>query len=1114
MSYEKDKQDNTPKTSVFQNHYGEGQNIGTQNVYQSISAASLQSTVEAIFSHLNSKSADKAADIHGSISETGNLDVEAKKLFSALEIRIGISLDHNDEKALDKINSILGSAKDELVLDVANHVKLLLLNKSSITTEAIKGIISKDYSGKYSWIAYWELFAEIDEIKDCFNQEKSDLTELELCSLIRGAIRLNNPYATEIANHLILLSNSFNTRVLHLLARVVSLNDQIQSKHIWLATYSEYMSVRKFSDDLIELINECRGSDNRLLIVANSLTINYAFGDLQELSQTAHKYVANIEQVDSEYGKRLRFVYDDPIDALETLPKLARASRDKKYKSSLIEDIVARNSISLDDSMALAIHGTTSSIQAWLKSGGTVDAESSMESDYAILELKTISATSDQSNDSLEKEHEKFCNDYSAKLSELSVPSLRKHCERLSELGLLGAIINLLKPLVATSDSWASPIVELYASALLNNNQYQTLHELLSGINRDIWSDSLWEIESGLHFSNQKYDKSIAALEEAIKLDANNLRYWFNLTISMRANESDDESIKKTLNKIPAECFDKSSGYGYKILSEKARVGEWKFVQKILLKWFVSSPEREAKELTDFYFQTIIDDKTSSEPELESSIGNCICGVEFLEDGKLKTKIIVRDASENSRLILENSRLGELLSKMEVGDSEEIAMRDITLKSKLPPLIAAFRVASEIRNELRIEGDNFFYSFELPEEPDEMVAALERKVRTGQATEEFYSKPDIPLYIKGYHYNRVDPIRSAFFHLTNPKSLKHEMPNTGMENCEELILDLFSIAYLSLSGLVDSLLEKGKKIFITVETKDVIEDWLKKISQDNWGQLASIPGRGLLLQSSEEFRANTSDQRKDLERVIRHAEIVGPSITDYSNDVRRVGEMLDWTILSTMKAAISSQKPWLCIDAFLVAIADSLSFDYVNVNSLVFALTDQKPIQNKMRGICLNVSANMPFPISYKDIFELSQRDDHDSLYCLSVLIGRIHASMPDMGDPVAYLRLILSRVLSNTYFNQNVLVFGQVEMPPSFRWIEQIFYACCNKIVNVSRAGGSAEERLAALLADLLWVFKEVENLTKYICYLASKYISGHFMSFDEVNRCIKKRFEVLGAK
>ncbi len=1097
-----------------QYHSGDGDNIvGNKVINQAISPKALQEPIQRTLTNLRYRQSGQAKDQLNTLKATSNLDADAIGILNIIQLLTELAEDNPPADGYQQLNSYLTATDDQLCRDIAISAQLRLDARNDNHSDARNRYNSEDALGIYTNEAFYEFIAELDEIEGVFSDRKLQLTEVELCGLVRGALRLEaSDYALSIGEHLHSISPNFNSKTLIVLSKAKSFYSVNNQKYYWRITANSRRELLCLCDDVISLLNECNGKDPRVISLSTSL-LHFVVGEYRPLADTCWNYIAEIEAQMPEAAAQIRHMYEGRAGNLEGISyKIAKAQEDSSFRKEIITEITKSTDISAEDSTLLSHIANKSSIQKWIDSGGTISSTDQFERDYSVLELRTLACDDNPITvEELRVLADKFIDDHRTKLVDLNPLRLVDLAAKLIDTGVSTAACELLKPHVPPSDIWASPVVRCYLNALLDSQQMMTLNSTLAEIDQNDWDGYIWQIKARQLDCQHKYGEAIDAIEEALKKAPLSHYNWYLLIYLHRRHESNKDMIVQTLNRIPNDIFFQPSDLGYRLLTETAVTGNFAKAESYLIDWFINNPDYCAIPFTNFYLSETIggDDNANPAP----AVGDCLGGVRYASDGKVTIKLLVTgEVAPHHSLLRVSSPLGQLLSEMVVGDIKQHGMLEIELIERLPPYIAVFNIASTLRQAIN-DGSDCFHSFELPKDPSEMFKSLERKlVSSGRGRNAINAQPNIPLFMKGFRHNSQDPVQSALYHLTVKESVKQPLPAFGEENPERIILDVYSASYLALTGLAHNLKDSQTKPVITIETKHYIEQWLHDVNREDYLSIGAHPDGGLWRNTAEDIRQQTADIQEAFNLILAESENVHPNLVDIPPDVLRVEDVVDLSVLSSLKLSITNDIPWLCIDLTFAQLSQVSGYKMVNTSQFFILLGRNLPTEQKQNGIYLHVSAELPYPLTFEDMIQLSKSKDERSLYFLAELLKMYPTAFSKTNAAIQFLHQVLVSVLVNAYFDGEILNGLRVFNPRNNGYAERVFNVCSNISMQCDD-DLEAEYKLAMLLASLIHTFREVQSMNKLIRHMASIFIAGHFMSFDAVNRHIEELIKKLSS-
>jgi hypothetical protein len=124
-------------------------------------------------------------------------------------------------------------------------------------------------------------------------------------------------------------------------------------------------------------------------------------------------------------------------------------------------------------------------------------------------------------------------------------------------------------------------------------------------------------------------------------------------------------------------------------------------------------------------------------------------------------------------------------------------------------------------------------------------------------------------------------------------------------------------------------------------------------------------------------------------------------------------DCLDFSVYSTLRLTLSMNIPWLCIDMTMARIADGMGCPVVK-NGL-FSLTEASRLsafEDRKYGLFRHALEKLPFPVTLRDLFELSRDDDANSIEVLAKLIRQYPNAFQNAEQATHCLQLLLGKVL------------------------------------------------------------------------------------------------------
>lgn len=1099
---------------VYQNAAGDGDNVGRDKyvtIYQKLAPEALRKPIELILSSIRERKQD-IAKVQLEIIKSTDLDTNSKAILDMVSIQLNLLEDDEKLKAQSSLLSIFKTSTDSNFRDLCLAILIQLDAKNKRIEDARDRYLRESAPLSYSQEAFYEFVATAEELEKAYQENRLDLDESVLNGLVRGALRTQCiELSLNVANRLNNIFPSNNTKILLLFATACDLDRKLSNKHFWTITATLKTEILNLIDEIVFLINELKGTDSRLFHIAAPYWYNLQ-GEHKELNDICSKYVDEIEKIRPEIGSIIRQVnFQDSSSMKDFDSKCVKASRDKNYRIQLLDEIFSKKEISNDDFVIISRFSDFKNLTTWVDSGGKIIGEKDIVTDFNRLKLLILTFPnrkySDKQNniEAIKLKAGKFFEKHKERLPFLHPVPLFEITDVLILHPALSVIAcDLIKPLLSSSDLWASPIVESYLNALLVSRQMATLASVISSINKTEWNSFVWRIQARLFEQQSDYLSAVNAIKEALKLERNLLDAWHFLSYLHRKMAKTDRELELVLKDIPEEILIEKSGMALDLIIEMAKTGDFARAEKTIISWFVKNPIACAIEITNFFFNLLLNN-VDVIPTSEK-VGDCIVGVRFKKDGDVLTKLLVDSIKSDNHYLLDiHSKLGNELSQMQVGETKQYGPNDLMLLERLPPYIAALQISLELRH-TQNDGSDGFFALKVPE-PNELPALLERKLLRNKEGD-IFNNPQIPLICKGYFINRHSPVKSALELLTTKSSVQWNFPNFGKGETPEIILDVYSITYLAITGLGYGIDRTSIKFVITQETSMVIEDWLIDINRENYLSVGIGPGGGLWKATADDIREATQDIQEIFRLVMDKATVIEANLVDTPPLILSIQDFVDISVYSSICLSISNNIPWLCIDEFFAYLTRESGCIQADTFKLFTELGSLVDFERKKIGLYLYAKQIIPYALSYNDLRLLSISDDEHAHYFLAKILHLHPKAFSDNETAMSLLTELLTPVLARSYLDGNILKEFRIHNPRNNGYAEKVFNACCYLSMQCND-GDIAERKLATFLFKLFVKFITIPPMIQAIKTMASVFIAGHFMDFPMINACIKEQFD-----
>ncbi len=565
--------------------------------------------------------------------------------------------------------------------------------------------------------------ANENEIEEYFKQHKISLDEPILCGLVRGAFRLGEfKLALEISSYLNTVLPTINSRIFLARSKFFTFFQVINKPCYWYVNATQYRETLELCDTFVSLIDELEFNDQRVIeCVVNLLA--FTMNEYEQLVNCCWKHLHKVEEFYPEVACILREKFDSNFEPEDFIYKESiKAKNDSTYKNSLISTISQSSEITPEQFEIFRRFADPGLLSTWLKNG-SIKTESDLQNDFCLFELAVLSCQNCSRPDrqQLEIYANRFLSHGESILS-INPYRIKKIVERLYYLKAFSINCNLLKALVPENDLWASPPVEIYLQSLLYSEQLNSLQHALSSIAEAEITHLVYAVSAHQYERLHKYENAINEIELAINLAPDISSYWEFLIFLHQKNASNSNILKSVTNRIPNSIFDNYSESKISLLYQVAKFGEFKLVEETLIRWFIADPIKLAIPITSFEHSKMMDQDIDHQSiVLSSTVGNCLGGFVYKADGHPLTRLIVSDSINNQHeyFLSDSSPIKASLDAMEINQSKIINYKKVELIEKLPPYIAVFRIASQIRDNSN-DGLDGYFVLTPPSDPDEL----------------------------------------------------------------------------------------------------------------------------------------------------------------------------------------------------------------------------------------------------------------------------------------------------------------------------------------------------------------------------------------------------------
>ncbi|MFS1934151.1 tetratricopeptide repeat protein [Vibrio splendidus] len=1074
---------------VNQEHSGDGDNVAGnkyENIIRSVQARDLMGVTESIMRDVCYRDLDKAQEKLNVLLGISALEADVQLLLKALRVKVELT---NAVESQSKHELIMLLGQGTLPDGVREVVTSILIDFES----RVSGNLARDrYSdlpakGAYTRGIFYERLASKEELYDSYRAVKVyDLTEQELTSLVRGALRVEDiVWAFELVQRLNEYFPSRNSATILLYTEVCLLLSQNQKKHYVSISKDEKKDVDKLvrqlldvivnSDDsrhvatLINLLNLTHFSDTRL---CEQGTIH--LDQIRKVSPACAEHIEQFSNSGSRLGTKFELV-SNSLD-LEQFAQLDFAMQNNKIKLN--------------------------TVYKWVNRGGTVLTGDDYIDSFFDLYLRACVCLNEDKKavQLLDERAQRFFELDSDKFLRINPYAMLRLCEKFIGLGLPLDAVKYLEPFLS-DEAWVSPIFQCYLDALFDSEKFDLFLSQVKHLEPSEKTPSIFLREAQVYERLGEYDLSIESIRSALKLSPHYPYLWQLLLHVSKAKGLNKKELSDIVFDIPEEIFLSYDEPKVPLVNEIATHIDINLADRILVDWFAKSPDKVATALTQIHLNSLRNRPDVTNNPYEPL--HCCDGVTYTDGFETFSRLLVRDVDCTHPLLLDiESPLGKTLNELQ----EEATSGDYTMLERLPSYVAAYRHASDIRHKGN-DGTDSFRMFSVPSNEGEMIPYVESILKRYSSEEkrrdEALKNPNLPLMMRSHYTDKGNPVRGALMHLSSSETTQFmRLFSGGGEQFDKVIVDVYTAVYLALMGFAPSVVKLGLRLVFCQHTKKALESWIEDILRDDYMSMG-ISENGMYRITSEDIQRDCLDLIQGLKLLVEHAEVEALKPADTPEVLVKIRDMVDDTVYSTFQLSVANGIPLLCIDHLMIDLAHRCGCPAANMNVFVERVLNSLSLKDRKKSIQYNLSSGTPVSILYQDILELSCSSEPSDTYLVFKFMEKYGESIDGTGAPLKFLTDIVRNVTAVAYIDREILSGGRTINPRYDGYAEHVFNSCCRIAIN-TLSGDTAENKFSILIFSVINTSSRVRRYAQLISYLASEFAIGHFLDFDACNEAL----------
>ncbi|HFK2693202.1 TPA: hypothetical protein ACG1DO_003009 [Kluyvera ascorbata] len=1109
--------------SLNQAHYGKGDNVARdKNLFienyntfiNSTVPEDLREPVKKILSDISNRKIVDAKTKIDLILSIKNQTKEINDLFVLLRIKADLVEDANSHVDFSVLNDIALSSNNEMIKDLSLSLLLRVEFKKFGKDRMMDRYNATDVKGPFSRALLLELTLSEEILQEMAATGKHGLTEEELIGLISGLFRVKSfETALDVATFLVDYFPSYNSRVIHLFARGMLLNQDIVGDDYWLLSQKEKDRISNQIEETLKLYTESEGSDLRLFNVIVPCYLFTKESD-ERLRDICIKNIESVDKIDHEFANDFRVLHlNDKEQENHPVNIIRKCKSDKSYKEKKVKEILSNEVVSLSDFILARELISDISLIEWIDKGGVIQADQGRLSElFSKLKLELYIEQNDVSRRNsriVDDVIEEIINCDKNDFKSVNPVFIYNISEDLRDVGRSSQLCEIMGKYFDNKHRyWCSPIIYQYLIGLYETGLYQAFSSLYDIVDNKDKPISIHIMALSTYFSHNEMEKALSLIEEH---NADQDLEFIRLKLYVYEKNGDYSAIEQVVKNIDYKKFKEPNNSLLRLSDKIISLGYTKFGHDLAIKFFLDSPEKNYMFVSQICLQIMMSKKSNQEFIPSEDVEGIVCGVRYNDTGKDLTKLIVIDSSLNSNYFISNdSPVAKELLNSELNEVKKLGMKRLTLKEKMPAYVAVFRLAHEIRNESN-DGSDLFQSISLPDDPEEMINVIKDFLPKKEPKQDLNINENIPVNFRLDLIAKNEQVKASMISLTD-KNIKIKDFEAGGDDIEgEISTDIFTICYICINSFVNFFIEKDIKFLLIEEDAKAIKLWLEAIEGDEYKTIGLNENGNININTSESIKAYHGEFIKNLHAIQKQIRVHYPKIGNIPNELNMFRKIVGDDYLKNIYASITNGIPYFTADLMAnIFFHKVLNMKVIDFHKYINEAVKYTSYRERERGVLLHSVGMYPYPLSIEDIYNLAYSKNDETGYFLGELIKLYSGRFNDKIDLYALMSQLFFRYLQKTYTNNQI--FNEKLKNTDFSFInpygariDRIFYICCGAIIKIKN-GLTCEENLARFLAFLLCGFTSNTRFLNLIFWLASNFVSGHFLNIKKLNECLNE--------
>lgn len=1084
-----------PEASVFQAHYGPGNNFAGDNFdlrgshfHMGLMPENLGEAMRIILDDIAGFRLNDARKKLAGLQHVSFGVQDSDDLITVLANLCDVIDGRYDNINSQRLQRIACKANSNDLADLALSVQLRLQVRRDDLSGATERYSSAPRRGAHSRAIYFEcLCGNEEELQKVFTAEKYSLTRPELTGLATGLLRFRNGgQAAEVAGFIHAEdAEDYNGAVLSLLAQAIQINARIAAQCYWLLPQSDKDAVVKLIQDTLVLSEMTSGLDRRLYNILLPV-FDYVLADDPALVEFCLAHIEMIDNLNAEFAARLRsFSGAKP-------PENADAHGQKRDEVWLENNV----QISEEDFFLLMRSGYIDKLREWTRHGGCVQRSQGTLTDavFCVIECvfnaQTSAETLKNAVDTLNCRQD---------FGDLNPHFMQVLAKEMLQLKRPFEAATLLEKIVGdTPEVWCSPLMETLCEALYNASQYRKLERIAGIISHPDRTQLFYRLNIDSYLKHQNLENARFLIEEGLNLYPESISLQFSHLVYLNLS-GDREGLSEAISSLDLTFLIVPSEHNFGAMHFLREHGRREDVQDILVRWFVSDPDKHARIVSQFCLNTLTGN-LHPPPQIAFASGNCQCGVVFEVNGEVMTRIIcTSEDAGHSVLLSEDTPLARELLNMQPGDESRLHMRKIRLLERIPVYVAVFRLSTELRN-VAFDGEDVFCSLSIPDAAEDIGAFLLEHLPPPHFDHDFLGNSSLPLSLRAYRNQPGDPVSACLQALTDQRFSKASLYDTGLEGSNNLFTDLITLVYLAATSLTDYFVQKKIMLYVSPYTLRLIDEWIDCVEKGEYRKLGVSGDRRISIFNAEMIMNDRSGIYHNLKNLRAVVTAIKPVPADLPWAFCILSDVLHPVSFDEYYSVSAGVLPYFTIDSVSAGYTRFSCGDVVyNARHLLIEAARALPYAERESGIVLHIASALPLPLVLSDIENLASSHRLAGPEWLCRFLGVLTTAFPADVNVYEFLVGVYMCYVQNIA-RQGIYLsaadpFLTAESHPYSAGLDRVMYACCDYLLRVP-AACLAEDKLITLACTFLSRCGDTDLFARKFWPYMQLFMQGRFMS------------------